>query len=136
MYLEEGVEKHSCTGDMLTLKPFLKEMEERLSFKFQRIVADAGYESEENLKYLEEQGIEAFINPADYEQRGTKKLAEHIGHRANMPYDSEEDCYLCHLAMYAKKPIITVMNAMTVRTEKNVCRGRIGRNRWNRDTNI
>ena len=67
-----------------------------LTFKFKRIVADAGYESEENLKYLEKEGIEAYIKPANYEQIGTKKFAAQIGKKENMSYDSNEDCYICH----------------------------------------
>ncbi len=34
--------------DTTTLIPFLKIMEERLKFKYLKIVADAGYESEES----------------------------------------------------------------------------------------
>lgn len=40
--------------DVLTLKTFMEQMESSLRFKFDRIVADAGYESEENLVYLRE----------------------------------------------------------------------------------
>ena len=47
--------------DVLTLKPFVEQMEADLSLRFSRLVADAGYESEENLKYLEEKRIMAFI---------------------------------------------------------------------------
>ena len=83
-------------GDTLTLKPFWEQMERDLSLRFRRIVADAGYESEENLKYFEEKGVEAYIKPADYEQKGTKKLLAKIGHKANMKYDKENDCYICH----------------------------------------
>lgn len=82
--------------DTPTLKPFVEQMETNLTLRFQRLVADAGYESEENLKYLEEKGIEAFIKPANYEQRGTKKLAKQIGRRENMQYDEEGDFYICH----------------------------------------
>lgn len=89
--------------DVLTLKPFLNQLQERLPFEVKRIIADAGYESEENLKYLEENEIEAYIKPADYEQRGTKKLAEQIGHRANMHYDNEGDFYICHNEKKIKK---------------------------------
>lgn len=90
-------------ADVLTLKPFVEELQQRLPFPCRRIVADAGYESEENLKFLEERGIEAFIKPADYEQRGTKKLAKQIGHRANMEYAKEEDCYICHNGKRVRK---------------------------------
>ena len=42
--------------DTTTLIPFLKETEEYLAFKYQKIIADAGYESEENYLFLEENG--------------------------------------------------------------------------------
>lgn len=82
--------------DTLTLKPFLEQTEIWSGLRFERVVADAGYESEENLKYLEGKEIEAFIKPANYAQRGTKKLAAQIGRRENMPYDAQEDAYQCH----------------------------------------
>lgn len=80
----------------MTLKPFLNQMEDDLSFAFERFVCDAGYESEENLSFLRAKGIEAYIKPANYEQLGTKKFAKEIGRKENMQYDKEKDCYLCH----------------------------------------
>ena len=82
--------------DVMTLKPFLNQMEDDLSFAFERIVCDAGYESEENLSFLRAKGIEAYIKPANYEQIGTKKFAKEIGRKENMQYDKEKDCYRCH----------------------------------------
>ncbi|MCI8772288.1 MAG: IS1182 family transposase [Lachnospiraceae bacterium] len=82
-------------GDTLTLKPFVEQMEESLKLWFERMIFDSGYESEENLKYLEERGIEAYIKPANYEQRNKKKFAEDISKKENMEYDAEEDCYIC-----------------------------------------
>lgn len=89
--------------DTPTLKPFVEQMETTLTLRFKRLVADAGYESEENLKYLEEKGIEAFIKPANYEQRGTKKLAKQIGRRENMKYDEDSDFYICHNGKHVVK---------------------------------
>ena len=82
--------------DTLTLKPFLQQIEADLSFRFTRLVADAGYESEENLKYLEWKGMDTFVKPANYEQIGTKKFKKQIGRKENMQYDTEKDCYICH----------------------------------------
>lgn len=82
--------------DVLTLKTFMEQMESSLRFKFDRIVADAGYESEENLVYLREKKIEAYIKPSNYEQLGTKKFAKEIGRKENMQYDKDGDCYICH----------------------------------------
>ena len=81
--------------DVLTLKPFVESMETNLRMRFDRIVADAGYESEENLVYLKEKKIEAYIKPGNYEQLGTKKFAKQIGRKENMRYDKENDCYIC-----------------------------------------
>ncbi|MGE5632398.1 MAG: transposase [Caulobacteraceae bacterium] len=53
--------------DTTTLIPFLKRMELYLKFKYEKIVADAGYESEENYVYLEGNGQLAFIKPSNYE---------------------------------------------------------------------
>lgn len=83
-------------ADVLTLKPFVEQMEANLGIRFERIVADAGYESEENLSYLKDKGMEAYIKPANYEQIGTKKFEKEIGRKENMHYDKETDCYICH----------------------------------------
>ena len=82
--------------DVLTLKPFVEQMENDLNMRFERIVADAGYESEENLVYLRDKGIKAYIKPANYEQIGTKKFTKEIGRKENMHYDKNSDCYICH----------------------------------------
>ena len=91
-----GVGIFSNPTDVLTLKPFLEDMNKELGLRFKRIVADAGYESEENLVYLKEKGIEAYIKPSNYEQLGTRKFSKEIGKKENMHYDRENDRYICH----------------------------------------
>lgn len=59
--------------DTTTLIPFLKRMEMHLKFKYKKVVADAGYESEENYAYLEGSGQLAFIKPSNYEISKTRK---------------------------------------------------------------
>lgn len=62
--LQHGVDSEYVTWlsisprptDTRTLIPFLKEMEVYLPFQYQEITADAGYESEENYLFLEENG--------------------------------------------------------------------------------
>lgn len=81
--------------DTPTLIPFLKSMEEHLKFKYEKIVADAGYESEENYVYLEGNGQLSFIKPANYEISKTRKYQNDIGRIENMEYYKEEDYYLC-----------------------------------------
>ena len=81
--------------DTTTLIPFMKSMESHLSFKYTNVVADAGYESEENYLYLEENGQVAFIKPSNYEISKTRKYQHDISRVENMEYDSEKDCYTC-----------------------------------------
>jgi len=81
--------------DTPTLIPFLKKMERGLGFKYTNIVADAGYESEENYLFIEENGQTAFIKPVNYEVSKTRKYKKDIGRAENMYYDSVNDCYIC-----------------------------------------
>ena len=81
--------------DTTTLIPFLKTMEENLNFKYLKIVADAGYESEENYSFIEDNNQIAFIKPANYELSKTRKYKNDIGKIENMNYDSENDFFIC-----------------------------------------
>lgn len=62
---------------------------------YQNIVADAGYESEENYSYLKTHGQLAYIKPANYEISKTRKYQNDIANRENMVYEKEKDCYYC-----------------------------------------
>ena len=48
-------------------------MENHLGFKYSEVVADAGYESEENYLFIEENGQTAYIKPQNYEISKTRK---------------------------------------------------------------
>lgn len=101
--LQHGVDSEYITWltvgpqptDTTTLIPFLKEAEQNLKFKYKNITADAGYESEENYLFLEENGQTAFIKPANYEIAKTRKYKNDIGKIDNMEYDEEGDFYVC-----------------------------------------
>ena len=101
--LQHGVDSEYITWldlssrptDTRTLIPFLKDMEEYLPFKYQEIVADAGYESEENYLFLEENGQLSYIKPQNYEISKTRKYRQDIGRMENMAYDEDRDCYYC-----------------------------------------
>ena len=101
--LQHGVDSEYITWldissrptDTRTLIPFLKDMELYLPFKYQEIVADAGYESEENYLFLEENGQLTYIKPQNYEISKTRKYRQDIGRMENMKYDEKADCYYC-----------------------------------------
>ena len=81
--------------DTMTLIPFLKGMESSLGHRYPVVVADAGYESEENYTFLEDHKITAMIKPANYEISKTRKYRKDISRKENMPYDPEGDFYTC-----------------------------------------
>ena len=89
------VDISSHPTDTMTLIPFLKDMENHLSFKYTEIVADAGYESEENYLFIEENGQISYIKPQNYEISKTRKYKKDISRRENMAYDPEKDRYIC-----------------------------------------
>ena len=81
--------------DVLTLVPFLKEMEYYLPFKYKEVSADAGYESEEAYVFLKQNGQESYLKPQNYEISKTRKYRQDISRRENMAYDEEKDEYIC-----------------------------------------
>lgn len=83
--------------DTRTLIPFLKDMEKYLGFKYKDIIADAGYESEENYLFIEGNGQVAFIKPANYEISKSRKYQNDISRVENMDYDEEKDVYTCSM---------------------------------------
>lgn len=101
--LQHGVDSEYITWltigpqptDTTTLIPFLKDAEQHLKYKYKNITADAGYESEENYLFLEENGQIAFIKPANYEISKTRKYKKDIGKIDNMEYDEDGDFYTC-----------------------------------------
>lgn len=81
--------------DTNTLIPFLRRMSAHLDFRYPNIVADAGYESEENYRYIEQNGQTAYIKPNNYEISKKRSYRKDIGRKENMIYDEVKDCYTC-----------------------------------------
>ncbi len=73
--------------------PMLKKLQ---GLGYTKPVADAGFESEENYTWCEENELTAFIKPSNYEKAKTRKYKSDIGRRENMPYDESSDSYRCH----------------------------------------
>ena len=104
--LQHGVDSEYITWltigqqptDTTTLIPFLKDAQEHLKFKYKNITTDAGYESEENYVFLEENGQLSYIKPANYEISKTRRYKNDIGKIENMEYDAESDVYICRNA--------------------------------------
>ena len=90
-----GVGLFPNPGDVNTLIPFLERVKVGIGRRILNIVADAGYESEENYVYLRENEQTAYIKPQNYEiskKRSYKKDKFKVEH---LSYDKERDCYIC-----------------------------------------
>jgi transposase len=109
-------------SDSQTFIPMMKKLK---WLGYTKPVADAGFESEENYTYCEENGQLAFIKPSNHDKAQTRKYRTDISKRENMPYDAESDSYICHAGhriqtAYEKKtkskagyPIVTTVYSCT-----------------------
>ena len=90
-----GVGAFSNRSDVNTLIPFLGRIRNHTNRLFERIIADAGYESSENYLYLEENGQECFIKPTNYEISKKKTYKTNPYAVENMAYNEAKDEYTC-----------------------------------------
>ena len=90
-----GVGVFADRTDYATLPPMLETLKKQLGFCYRQVVADSGYESLGNYRYLEQNNQEAFIKPNNYESSRTRKFKAQIGRAENMAYYAQEDYYLC-----------------------------------------
>ena len=74
----------------------LKKMKKMSGHKYQNVIADSGYESEEGYLYLEENEQTAYIKPQTYEKWRKRSFQKDISKRENMFYNSQKDEYTCH----------------------------------------
>ena len=86
---------HQSSTDTLTLPSHLKEFHRLLGQMPEKVTADAGYGSESNYVYLEENFIDAFVkdNYFDKDQQGVDKKHPFVAE--TLFYNEEQDCYYC-----------------------------------------
>lgn len=102
--LQIGIESEYIIGagifnnptDCPTLIPFLEKIKQNLGLTYKNVIADAGYESEENYMYLKENNQNPYIKPCNYEESKKRKHKLKYGKVENMIYDEESDSYICH----------------------------------------
>ena len=115
-----GVGSFSNRTDVNTLIPFLDRIHRHTNRKFERIIADSGYESSENYLYLEENGQECFIKPQNYEISKTRKYKTDPYSAENMMYDPKKDEYTCpdgRKLKFRREKIQTTENGYAVSTK-------------------
>jgi hypothetical protein len=91
-----GVQVSSERSDVLTLIPFMENIQTLYPKKFTNVIADAGYESEENYQYLHNNNLQSFIKPQNHELLKNKNYRKrNIGKLEALTYDENDDTYIC-----------------------------------------
>ena len=91
-----GVGIFKDRNDIATLIPMLNNMQEKIGHKYLNVIADSGYESEENYLFLEANNQIPYIKPQTYQKWKKRSFKNDISKRENMKYDAESDTYICN----------------------------------------
>ena len=84
-------------NDLHQIEPMIENVKETLGYKPTTVLADAGYFSYDNVQFLQDEEIDAYIpdNFYEVEKRGkTKKFRKLL-----FTYDEKKDCYYCPAAL-------------------------------------
>jgi transposase len=90
-----GYTIHQTTNDTTTLQSHMESLKENLGKMPDTLVADAGYGSEENYEYLENNDVEAFVKYQYFHKEQSKKWKDDPCRTENLPYDQKSDRYTC-----------------------------------------
>nr|WP_138787797.1 transposase [Paenibacillus thermoaerophilus] len=94
-----GYSVHQRPTDTRCLKPHLEKVKEKLGKLPGTVIADAGYGSEENYAYLEEEHIHALVKYGTYHKEKSRAWKKDIGRSDNWSYNwsynEEEDSWTC-----------------------------------------
>lgn len=88
---------HQTTTDTTTLTGHLKEFKELYGLLPEELTADAGYGSEENYHYLEENGVESYVkyNTFDKSRKRSKWEERHPFAVERLHHHAGQDCFYC-----------------------------------------
>lgn len=86
--------------DTLTMTPFFEGWEERYNSMPQTAVADAGYGSEENYEFMEDNEIEAFVKYNYFHAEQKKKFQENGFIAQNLYYNATDDYFVCPMGQH------------------------------------
>jgi transposase len=94
---------HQTPGDTTTLKHHLENFEQLHNKQSQTVVADAGYGSEENYEFLEQNNIEAFVKYNYFHMEQKRKIKKNIFLPQNLYYNKEQDYFVCPMGQHLTK---------------------------------
>jgi transposase len=89
-----GFSVHQRPGDSGCLVPHLEGLKAQLGRLPEKVIGDAGYGSEENYLYLEEEGAEAYVKYNTFHLEQKKRKQDRF-RAASFSYDDDEDEFIC-----------------------------------------
>ena len=89
--------------DTLTMVPFFEGWEERYNSYPKTTVADAGYGSEENYEFMEDNQMEAFVKYNYFHAGQKKKFRENAFITQNLYYNATDDYFVCPMGQHLEK---------------------------------
>ena len=90
-----GFSVHQRPGDTSCFKPHMEALKQRLPRLPKKIVGDAGYGSEENYMYLEEEKIENYLKYNTFHKEQTPKYQRARFRAEHFPHDPEKNEFRC-----------------------------------------
>jgi len=86
---------HQSPGDASLLKPHFESFKTSYNRMPDNVIADAGYGSEENYEYLEQNKTTAYVKYSGFYREEKRKFRNNQFLAQHLPYDPEEDVYVC-----------------------------------------
>lgn len=90
-----GYSIHQRAGDTACLIPHLDQVKERLGVLPKKIIADAGYGSEENYQYIENEHLENYVKFNTFHKEQKRSWRKQRFRVENWEYDKKKDEYIC-----------------------------------------
>jgi len=90
-----GYSLHQKPTDTTVLIPHLKKLYQQLGRLPDTVIADAGYGSEENYRYLDDQGIRAYVKYNNLHLEKKTRFKKDLFRVENLVYDETEDTFIC-----------------------------------------
>lgn len=94
---------HPNPTDTLTLKPHLKQFEQQYDALPENLCADAGYGSEENYKFIEQNNIGNYVKFNYFHKEQTKKWQNDPFKISNLHYNEDTDTVYCPMGQAMHK---------------------------------
>lgn len=89
--------------DTLTLIPFFNSFLDRYGHLPSVAVADSGYGSEENYRFMDEAGMEAYVKYNRFHIEQRPRYKPNPFHHDNFHYNAQEDYYLCPMGQHMRR---------------------------------